>query len=78
MCRNHRGFVDALLAVNRIGAHILLLNTSFAGPALAEVVTREGVDTVVYDEEFSATVDRALAENRRPPVSWRGPTKTTT
>lgn len=70
--RNHRGFVDALLAVNRIGAHILLLNTSFAGPALAEVVTREGVDTVVYDEEFSATVDRALAEKPQATriVAW--------
>ncbi|BDE13687.1 MULTISPECIES: acyl-CoA ligase FadD12 [Mycobacterium] len=62
MCRNHRGFVEAVVAANRIGADILLLNTSFAGPALAEVVTREGVDTVIYDEEFTATVDRALAD----------------
>jgi len=62
MARNHRGFVEALIAANRIGADVLLLNTSFAGPALAEVVQREGVDTVIYDEEFTATVDRALAD----------------
>ena len=62
MCRNHRGFVEALVAGNRIGSDILLLNTSFAGPALADVVNREGVDTVIYDEEFTATVDRALAD----------------
>jgi acyl-CoA synthetase (AMP-forming)/AMP-acid ligase II len=62
MCRNHRGFVEALVAANRIGADVLLLNTSFAGPALAEVVNREGADAVIYDEEFSASVDRALAE----------------
>ncbi len=62
MCRNHRGFVEALVAANRIGSDILLLNTSFAGPALADVVNREGVDTVIYDEEFTATVDRALAD----------------
>ncbi len=62
MCRNHRGFVESLIAANRIGAHALLLNTSFAGPALAEVVEREGVDAVIYDEEFAATVDRALAD----------------
>lgn len=62
MARNHRGFVEALIAANRIGADVLLLNTSFAGPALAEVVQREGVDAVVYDEEFTATVDRALAD----------------
>ncbi len=62
MCRNHRGFVEALVAANRIGSDILLLNTSFAGPALADVVNREGVDAVIYDEEFTATVDRALAD----------------
>ena len=38
MARNHRGFVEALIAANRLGADVLLLNTSFAGPALAEVV----------------------------------------
>ena len=38
MARNHRGFVEALIAANRIGADVLLLNTSFAGPALAEVL----------------------------------------
>ena len=63
MCRNHRGFVEALVAADRIGSDILLLNTSFAGPALADVVTREGVDAVIYDEEFTATVDRALGGN---------------
>jgi acyl-CoA synthetase (AMP-forming)/AMP-acid ligase II len=62
MCRNHRGFVEALVAGNRIGSDILLLNTSFAGPALADVVNREGVDAVIFDEEFTATVDRALAD----------------
>jgi acyl-CoA synthetase (AMP-forming)/AMP-acid ligase II len=63
MCRNHRGFIEAVVAANRIGADLLLLNTSFAGPALAEVVTREGADAVVYDQEFTEIVDRALADN---------------
>jgi len=62
MCRNHRGFVEAVVAANRIGSDVVLLNTSFAGPALADVVNREGVDAVVYDEEFTDTVDRALAD----------------
>ncbi|MUL64583.1 acyl-CoA synthetase [Mycobacterium sp. CBMA 234] len=61
MCRNHRGFIESLIAAYRIGADVLLLNTAFAGPALAEVVSREGVDMVIYDEEFTDTVDRALA-----------------
>lgn len=65
MARNHRGFVEALIAANRIGADVLLLNTSFAGPALAEVIDREAAQSslaVVYDEEFTSTVDRALAD----------------
>lgn len=60
MCRNHRGFIEALAAANRIGADVLLLNTSFAGPALTEVVAREGVDLICYDEEFTAAVDLAV------------------
>jgi fatty-acyl-CoA synthase len=72
MCRNHRGFVEALIAANRIGSDVLLLNTSFAGPALAEVVAREGTDAIIYDEEFTDTVDRALADrpNATRIVAW--------
>nr|WP_090340381.1 acyl-CoA ligase FadD12 [Mycolicibacterium malmesburyense]CRL69515.1 acyl-CoA synthetase [Mycolicibacterium malmesburyense] len=62
MCRNHRGFIESLVASNRVGADVLLLNTSFAGPALAEVVDREGADVVIYDEEFTAIVEQAMAD----------------
>ncbi|WP_431234656.1 acyl-CoA ligase FadD12 [Mycolicibacterium psychrotolerans] len=62
MARNHRGFVESLIAATRIGADVLLLNTSFAGPALAEVVNREHADVVIYDEEFTESVDRAVAD----------------
>src|SRR4029077_10807413 len=65
MARNHRGFVEALIAANRIGVDVLLLNTSFAGPALADVLSRERAQSafaVIYDEEFTETVDRALAD----------------
>ena len=78
MARNHRGFVESLIAANRIGADVLLLNTSFAGPALAEVVLREGAGrsvAVVFDEEFTPTVEQALAD--RPDavriVAWSDP-----
>ena len=62
MARNHRGFVESLIAANRLGSDVLLLNTSFAGPALAEVVKREGLDVVIYDDEFTPTIERALAQ----------------
>ena len=41
MVRNHRGFVEALVALSKLGADAMLLNTSFAGPQLTEVVKRE-------------------------------------
>ena len=56
LARNHRGFVDALLASTRIGAHALLLNTGFSGPQLVEVMEREGARLIVYDEEFTGVV----------------------
>lgn len=59
LCRNHRGFVDALLANGRLGGSALLLNTGFSGPQLAEVMEREGARVIVYDEEFSGVVAEA-------------------
>jgi acyl-CoA synthetase (AMP-forming)/AMP-acid ligase II len=72
MCRNHRGFVDALTAANRIGADVLLLNTSFSGPALAAVVAAERPDIVVYDEEFDEQIDHAVTDQPqiRRIVAW--------
>ena len=59
MCRNHRGFVDAMLAVSKLGADAVFLNTGFAGPQLREVLEREEVVAAVYDEEFGETFDNA-------------------
>src|SRR5215210_5522318 len=41
MCRNHRGFVDAVVACSKLGAHALFLNTAFSGPQLTDVAERE-------------------------------------
>jgi acyl-CoA synthetase (AMP-forming)/AMP-acid ligase II len=56
LCRNHRGFVDALLANSRLGGSALLLNTGFSGPQLADVMEREGARVLLYDEEFAGVV----------------------
>jgi acyl-CoA synthetase (AMP-forming)/AMP-acid ligase II len=53
MCRNHRGFVDSLVAIAKLGADVLLLNTAFAGPQLADVLRREGPRVVIHDQEFT-------------------------
>ena len=52
MCRNHRGFIEATVALAKAGADALYLNTGFAGPQLAEVLEREGATALILDEEF--------------------------
>ncbi|MEU8898065.1 acyl-CoA synthetase [Nocardia sp. NPDC048505] len=65
LARNHRGFHYAVFAAAKCGARIVLLNTDFAGPQLREVVAREGVDLLVYDDEYAAVLgDSAPARGR--------------
>jgi fatty-acyl-CoA synthase len=64
MCRNHRGFVDALVALSKLGADAMLLNTAFAGPQLTEVVKREKPRAIVYDAEFAELLEDALYRRR--------------
>jgi fatty-acyl-CoA synthase len=76
LCRNHRGFYDASYAALKLGARALYLNTDFAGPQAAEVSAREGVDAIIYDEEFADVVGSVDARNGRY-VAWSDdPTRT--
>ncbi len=63
--RNHRGFVQGQVALEKLGANILLLNTGFAGPQLKEVCAREGTQVILYDEEFHGIVEGGGEEMRR-------------
>ena len=64
MCRNHRGFIDASIAIAKLGADILYLNTAFAGPQLVEVLEREAPSLVIHDEEFTGLLAGAQVERR--------------
>ena len=64
MCRNHRGFLDASLAVAKLGADVLYLNTAFAGPQLVDVLAREKPGVVIHDEEFTGLLEGANVEQR--------------
>jgi acyl-CoA synthetase (AMP-forming)/AMP-acid ligase II/uncharacterized membrane protein len=69
MCRNHRGFIEATVAVSKLGADSLYLNTAFAAPQLTEVVKREKPIAIVYDEEFSELLEEA-GKRRKRFVAW--------
>ena len=64
MCRNHRGFADATVAVAKLGADLLYLNTAFAGPQLVDVLEREKPRAVIHDEEFTDLLADASVEQR--------------
>lgn len=56
LCRNHRGLIDAMFAAAKLGAQVVALRTGLDAEQLAAVVQREGITTIVYDDEFSAAV----------------------
>ena len=62
MCRNSRYFVEATLAVSKLGANLVLLNTDFGPHQLGEVLKREGVGAAVFDDEFAPTFRMAEFE----------------
>jgi acyl-CoA synthetase (AMP-forming)/AMP-acid ligase II len=70
LARNHRGFVLATAALAKVGADVVYLNTSFAGPQLHEVLERERVTTLVYDGDFADLLDARSGRVPRRFVSW--------
>jgi acyl-CoA synthetase (AMP-forming)/AMP-acid ligase II len=72
MARNHRGFVEAVVACSKLGAHALFLNTSFSGPQLADVAEREKPKAIIYDEEFAEVLADA-GHRRKRYISWAEP-----
>jgi len=69
-CRDHRGFVAASVAASKLGATLLLLNTSFAGRQIAEVCAVEQPRVLIYDEEFSELC-AAAAVGRTSVIAWQ-------
>jgi acyl-CoA synthetase (AMP-forming)/AMP-acid ligase II len=72
MCRNHRGWVDAYVATNKLGANALFMNTAFSGPQLADVAEREEPAAIVFDEEFAEVLEAASAGRKRY-IAWHEP-----
>ena len=57
LARNHRGLPISIYAGAKVGARIVLLNTDFAGPQIREVASREGMDFLIYDDEYAQFLD---------------------
>src|SRR3954462_15082584 len=72
MCRNHRGWIDAVVACSKLGANALFLNTAVSGPQLADVARREKPKAVVYDHEFEEVLHDASRRRKRY-IAWHEP-----
>ena len=72
MCRNHRGFIDAMVACAKLGANALLLNTAFAGPQITDVCDREKPAAIIYDDEFTELV-KGATKDRKSFIGWHDP-----
>ncbi|MEY2399122.1 MAG: hypothetical protein QOJ00_2296 [Actinomycetota bacterium] len=56
LARNHRGLVLASVALNKLGADAVFLNTGFAAPQVVDVSAREGIAVMIADQEFDDVV----------------------
>lgn len=72
ICRNHRGFAEAMAAGAQLGAELIFVNTELQAPQLHAILARHNPDVLVYDEEYAATVEEAEFAGLRV-LAWREP-----
>lgn len=56
LCRNHRGFVEANIALAKLGVDVVYLNTGLPEAQLRAVIEREQITVVLADEEFEEAI----------------------
>jgi fatty-acyl-CoA synthase len=55
--RNSRNLMTTVGAANKLGVRLVLMNSGFAGPQLADVAAREQVSCILADDEFRDLLD---------------------
>ncbi|ALR11778.1 fatty-acid--CoA ligase [Mycobacteroides saopaulense] len=70
VCRNHRGFVEAMIAGAQLGAELVFINTELTPQQLQAILRRHEPDVLVFDEEYAAAVRDAQYEGLRV-LGWR-------
>jgi fatty-acyl-CoA synthase len=69
LARNSAQFIVAQVAISKLGADLLYLNTGFAGPQLGDVLKREKAVAVIADDEFTGLLDDVAPDLPRL-VAW--------
>src|SRR5581483_858412 len=62
LCRNHAGFIEAMVACSILGADAVLVNTALSAPQLATVAEEQKLRLLVHDREFAPLAASAGCE----------------
>jgi acyl-CoA synthetase (AMP-forming)/AMP-acid ligase II len=62
LCRNHAGFVEAMVACSILGADAVLVNTALSAPQLAAVTQEQQIRLLLHDREFAPLAASAGCE----------------
>jgi acyl-CoA synthetase (AMP-forming)/AMP-acid ligase II len=83
LCRNHAGFIEAMVACSIIGADAVLVNTALSAPQLTAVASQQDLRLLLHDREFAPLaaavpcerLDESTMEGligaTPPPRSWQ-------
>jgi acyl-CoA synthetase (AMP-forming)/AMP-acid ligase II len=69
LARNHRGVVETCLAAGKLGADVVLMNTSLSPRQTHTVVEEQGIDLIVVDEDLLPLTEQVPADVRRV-IGW--------
>lgn len=83
LARNSTMFIETMAAAQKLGAHLVFLNTGFAPPQVADVLADEHIDALVHSNDLEEAVAlvpsrqrisgddvaRAIAEGDRRPLA---------
>ena len=69
LARNSAQFVVGMVAVAKLGADILYVNTGFAGPQLGDVLKSEKAAAIIADDEFVPLLDEVSPKLSRL-IAW--------
>lgn len=67
LCRNHRGPVEVAAAAAKLGADVILLNTSLSAHTIGEVLSEQRSQLLVADQEFGTP---EIPERCRVVTAW--------
>src|SRR5438270_6334347 len=62
LARNSAAFIVAQVAISKLGADTIYLNTGFAGPQLGDVLASEGASAIIADDEFIPLLDEVAPD----------------